>query len=593
MENNYFVIAAVVALMLFLIYKEFRRANRARLVLRLLAVFCAVAALPFLYFPIKYHTSKNKEKGELHLLTAGADVTALKGDVYYTTDSSVLVTSRLRNLSYIPDLAYYLQRHEDVQRISIYGYGVEPEDLKILKNYNSEFHAATMPAGIVSCTWPRELKQTELLQVEGRYHNTTGKKLKIILEGLGTKFDSVTIAANATQLFLLKTQPRQLGRAVYQLTVLSGEDTLQKEQIPFLVNPSPKIKLLVLSSFPDFEYKFLKNWLFEHQYQVVFRTRVSKDKFSTDQLNTPGFSAENINAGLLAKFDGVIADDEELAAMDPAAAAGLRSAINQGLGLLVRMNDVKTLSPPARQFKLYSAADSTAKFFTPVINGQVSKLKQLPAGSDLFVRPDATAQVLVKDQNGKVLVSRELMGNGKITGTVIAATYHWILNGDRADYSAFWSAVISNTIRKEEKSSSWRTIPAFPVKGEETQFVYQSATAALPNISIAGQPLVALKNSTIPTELKSIFWPQQVGWNEIKISGNPVEYLFVSVRNEWKELKQYQTLMENKAYFKKQEAEKENDQLLTEILEKQVSKWWFFALFLLSAAFLWFETKLL
>jgi hypothetical protein len=257
------------------------------------------------------------------------------------------------------------------------------------------------------------------------------------------------------------------------------------------------------------------------------------------------------------------------------------------------MNDVKTLSPPARQFKLYSAADSTAKFFTPVINVQVSKLKQLPAGSDLFVRPDATAQVLVKDQNGKVLVSRELMGNGKITGTVIAATYHWILNGDRADYSAFWSAVISNTIRKEEKSSSWRTIPAFPVKGEETQFVYQSATAALPNISIAGQPLVALKNSTIPTELKSIFWPQQVGWNEIKISGNPVEYLFVSVRNEWKELKQYQTLMENKAYFKKQEAEKENDQLLTEILEKQVSKWWFFALFLLSAAFLWFETKLL
>jgi hypothetical protein len=593
MENNYFVIAAVVALMVFLLYKEFRRANRARLVLRLLAVFCAVAALSFLYFPLKYHTSKNKEKGELHLLTAGADVTALKGDVYYTTDSSVLVNSRLRKLIYIPDLAYYLQQHQDVQRISIYGYGLEPEDLKILNNYNSEFHAALMPAGIVSCTWPRELKQTELLQVEGRYHNTTGKKLKIILEGLGTKLDSVTIAANATQLFLLKTQPRQLGRAVYQLTVLSGTDTLQKEQIAFLVNPSPKIKLLVLSSFPDFEYKFLKNWLFEHQYQVVFRTRVSKDKFSTDQLNAPGLSAENINSGLLAKFDGVIADDEELAAMDPAAAAGLRSAINQGLGLLVRMNDVKTLSSPARQFKLYSAADSTAKFFTPVLNGQVSMLKKLPAGSELFIQPDATGQVLVKDQNGKVLLSRKLTGNGKITGTVIAATYHWILDGNPADYSAFWSAVISNTIRKDEKGSSWRTLPAFPVKGDETQFVYQSATTALPNISIAGQRINALKNPNIPTQLKSVFWPQQVGWNEIKISGRPTEYLFVSGKSEWNGLKQYQNLMENKAYFKNQASKTDNDQLLTETIEKQVSKWWFFALFLLAAGFMWFETKLL
>ena len=593
MENNYLVIIAVISFFAFLFYKEFRRTNRARLVWRILAICCITAALTFLFFPMKYKALKNKETGQLHLLTTGTDLSALKKQVYYTTDSSVLRNSRLKNLKYIPDLAYYLQQHEDIQRVSIYGYGLEPEVLKVIKGYNKEFHAASLPSGIISCSWPGDLTQAKLFQVQGTYHNTSGEKVKIILEGLGSKLDSAAVAGNATQSFSLITQPRQLGKALYKLTVLRGTDTVQQEQIPFLVNPSPKIKLLVLSSFPDFEYKFLKNWLFEQNYQVVFRTRISKDKFSTDQLNAPGLSAENLNTTMLSKFDVVIADDEELAALNPAASVSLKSAISQGLGLLVRLNDVKTLSGPARPFKLYTAGDSTAKFFTPVLSGQTISLKKLPAGQDLYIRPDAAEQQLVKDQNGKVIISTRLSGNGKITGSVISATYHWIMEGNTMDYSRFWSEIISNTIRKEERRHSWSTVPALPVKGNETQFIYQSATTVLPIISLANEQLNMIKNTTLPGVSGGTFWPQQTGWNELKIGKYPLEYLYVYTKADWKDVKHYKTLLENKAYFENKVLKPSNDQVESETIEKDVSKWWFFGLFLIAAGFIWFETKLL
>jgi len=593
MENNYLIMIAVFALFVFLIYKEVRRANRARLLLRLMAVFLAIAGLTFLFFPLKYTAFKNKEGGKLNLVTDGADFNTLKGQVYYTTDSSVLLNSGPNSLKYIPDLAYYLQQHPDINTVSLYGNGLEPAELKLIKNYNYEFHPAVLPGGILSCSWPGILKQAELLNVQGVYNNTNEQAVKLILEGLGSGLDSVVIPAHAAKPYFLKAPPRQIGKALYTLTVLKGSDTLQQEKIPFQVIESPKIKLLVLSSFPDFEYKFLKNWLFENNYQVVFRTRISKDKFSIDQLNTTALNAETINATVLSKFDGVIADDEELAKSDPMVTASLRSAITQGLGLLIRMHDLKALSQPAQYFKLYTNADSTAKFFTPILTGEINKLKKLPVNHDLYIQPQAAEQQLVKDQDGKVLLSTRLAGNGKITGAVITSTYHWILAGNTADYATYWSAVIGATVRKTEKSTSWRTLPALPVKGKQTQLIYQSAEIAAPQIGLDGAQLNPLQNTIIPYSWESKFWPQHSGWNELKISSNPTEYLFVYDKTDWKTIKQYQILMENTAFAKKYISKSENNSIKSDEVEKEVSKWWFFALFLISIGYMWFETKLL
>jgi len=593
MENNYPIIIALIALLVFLIYKEVSRTNRARLFIRLLAACIAVFALAFLFFPLKYKTYKTKEGGQLHLITDGTVFEELKNQDYYTTDSSVLLKGNGRNVKYIPDLGYYLQQHQEISGVSLYGNGLEAADLKLLKNYSYNFKAGPLPAGILSCSWPQVLKQAELLNIQGVYNNTSAQTVKVILEGLGSSLDSISVSGHSTKLFTLKTQPRQIGRAQYKLTALRGNDTLQKEKIPFQVISPPKIKLLVLSSFPDFEYKFLKNWLFENNYQVVFRTRISKDKYSVDQLNTSAVNVETLSTAVLSKFDGVIADDDELSILDPSAAASLRSAVTQGLGLLIRMGDIKTSSVLGRPFKLYTAPDSTAKLFTPVFTGETGVLKKLPVNHDLYIQPQVTEQPLVKDQNGKVLLSTKLAGNGKITGSIITSTYNWILEGNTADYASFWSAVINNTIRKEEKNTTWRTVPAMPIKGTQTQLLFQSAALAVPVVSIDSIKPNLLQNAVLLYLWESTFWPQHTGWNEIKKTGNPAAYLFVYDKNDWKSTKQYQMLMENTAYSKKYASTKENNEVQSQTIEKSFSKWWFFALFLLSVGYMWFETKLL
>ncbi len=587
------MIIAAAILLLFLLYKEVKRVNRDRLFLRLLAVVLAVGALICLAFPIKYKVQRNTDPHALRLLSEGADMSLLKDSAYFTTDSSVLLAGG-KHIKYIPDLAYYLQTHQDVNRIQVNGYGLQSEELKGLAGITYDFRPAPSPEGVISCSWQQVLKQTTVLSVQGMYNNTSEKPVKLVLEGLGSKLDSVTIMAHRQDRFSLKGQANQLGKMVYGLKVFSGADILHQENIPFQVAPSVKPRLLILSSFPDFEYKFLKNWLYENKYPVVYRTRISKDKFSTDQLNTPVVNAADLNTGMLGKFDLVIADDQELSALSPAAVSSLRTAVSQGLGLLIRMNDVKALSVFAKPYKLYETADSGAKSFTPVLAGEIAAMHAIPGSPSFYIQPQSAEQSLVKDQGGKVLLSSALYGNGKLAVSVIASTYNWKLSGVSSDYTQFWSAVIGTVTRKDESNSNWTVFPAFPVVGEETRVNEETTTAnAIPKLTVNQQTLSPVQHLSLPFVWRGTFWPEHTGWNELKIDNHPADYFFVYVHQDWESLKQQERLLENLNYSKKSAAVKENSGIQSEMIEKELSQWWFFAIFLLSAAYIWFETKML
>lgn len=587
------MIIAAALLLLFLVYKEVKRVNRDRLFLRLLAVLLAVGALVCLAIPITYKVQRNTDPHVLRLLSKGADLSGLKDSSYFTTDSSVLLAGG-KHIKYIPDLAYYLQAHQDVNRIQVDGYGLKTEELNGLTGYAFDFHPAPSPEGIISCSWPRTLKQTAPLAVQGVYNNTGEKPVKLILEGLGSKLDSVMVKAHSQDHFSLKGQAQQLGKMTYSLKVFSGTDSLHQENIPFQVIASVKPRLLILSSFPDFEYKFLKNWLYENKYQVVYRTRISKDKFSTDQLNTPAVNAADLNTGMLGKFDLVIADDEELSALNPAAVSSLRTAVSQGLGLLIRMNDVKALSTFAKQFKLYQTADSGAKSFSPVLAGEPVVMKAIPGAPSFYLQPQPAEQSLVRDQAGKVLLSSGLYGNGKLAVSVIASTYHWILSGEAADYARFWSGVIGAVTRKEESVSNWTLAPVLPVIGEQVTINDETNTAnGIPVLMVNQKVLSPVQHLSLPFVWRGTFWPEHTGWNELKMETQPVDYFFVYGHQDWQSLKQQERLLENLNYSKKSDTTKENKGIQTEMIEKELSGWWFFALFLLSAAYIWFETKML
>jgi hypothetical protein len=592
METNYAMIIAAVLLLGFLIFKELKRENKAHLILRILAVAAAISALVLLVFPLKYEVSKNASPARLALLTTGADLGKLSDDAYFTTDSSILEKSGRKNIKYIPDLSYYLQSHPEINVVQVAGYGLSSRELNAVKDYSYHFEPADQPGGIIACNWPQTIRKTARLRVQGIYNNTKDESVRIVLAGTGSRLDSVTIKAKTKGRFSLESTAGHLGKAVYTVLALQGTDTLEKQKLPVIITEAKKIRILVLSSFPDFEYKFLKNWLFDHNYEVVFRTRISKDKFSTDQLNT-SINADELNTGTLSRFDGVIADEEELAKLNTPEAGALNAAINQGLGLLIRIVEEKTSSSFARKFTIVLHTDSLVKMTVPHFADETNNLQAI-ASVPLRVQLQPQQQALLKDKAGRVLMATGLSGGGKIVVSTVASTYTWMLSGQRDDYAKFWSRSINNTIRKQEQGQNWQTEPGLPVKAQQVKLVLQAAAGPRPPVVTVGkEKLLSVQNDVLPYSWRSIFWPEESGWNTLTLPESKRDFLFVYENNDWTSLKNQELLQQNILFAKNSVQKSHNEKLESENYKKEVSHWWFLTIFLISVTYLWFETKLL
>ncbi|TDO22851.1 hypothetical protein [Pedobacter duraquae] len=594
MEKLYPMYIAATLLCLVLIYFEIKRDNKARLLFRVLAVVIAIVALLFLIAPLTYRASRSVNQKELVLLTEGATNKLADDSLYYTLDSLVFRKYKSTSVKLIADLPYYLKTHEDVNSLRVYGNGLPPALLKYTKDLRYTFVPGAEPEGIIAASWSNVVRESESLDVLGTYNNTTDQPVKLLLVGSGTHLDSVKVAAHGKYNFLLRSVPRQLGRAVYTVMAFSGETLISSSPVPFEVLPVGKIKVLVLSSSPDFEYKFLKNWLLEAKYPAVFRTRISKDKFSTEQVNLEGQQGTALTTGILKKYDLVIADDDELAQLGNAANAELRNAVAAGLGLLIRFNETKQLSALGQKFQLINSSDTITTSFTPILDESTTSLKPISTGQSLSIQSAPGTIALVRDQKGKIFVNTGLYGNGRLGATVLSSTYNWILSGQKKDYAEYWAYILGKSARKQIAAEVFHVSPLFPVVRDEVNVIFESNISnGLPEIKLNDAGSSVLQNTVLPFYWQSTGWVSGKGWNRFQAKEKAANYFYVYDIGDWKALRAQNLISENRNSIKNLADEVLKARVATEDFEKEVSKWLFFVLFLFSLAYLWFETKML
>jgi hypothetical protein len=592
MENFYAYIIAILLLTAFLIFKELKRVNRARLIFRMLAVVLAAVSLLFFIIPIKYQSQRKTDLKSLHFLTPGVTAAELKDETYLTSDSAVLKQLGNHGVKYVPDLIYHLRANPAVSNLIVYGYGLPSSLLKKI-NIAMDIRPSVSPEGIISCSWPDVQSSTETFRVQGIYNNTRKQAVKLVLNGLGTKLDSITIAAGQQLAFNLECKPKQIGKAVYALTAKRGNEIIEEEEVPFQVVERPKIKVLVLASFPDFEYKFLRNWLFENKYQAYFRTRVSKDKFSVEQVNLETKASDGITGSTFKNYDLVIADDEELGHLG-AAGEGLTREIAAGLGLIVRINEAKALSAFTRKFQLFASTDSITTLYQPVIVDVGQKLKKLTVNQPVYIGRNGAQLPLVEDQQGKILSSLAMVSKGRVTATTIPATFNWVLGAANADYTNYWTAIMNRTARKTNSDFQFLYSPRFPVQGELVSINFQaSPETELPQFSLAGKLVPVQQHQWLPFYWQANFWSKTTGWNPLEVRPGTKQALYIYKKTAWLPLKMHQLLKENQIYGKQLKILMQNKEESIEVAEKQVSDWVFLAVFLFSMGFLWYETKIL
>lgn len=594
MEFKYIAIGLCLILAGFLLLKEWQRANKARRIWRLLASCVAVLCFALFIFPISYQLKRPERPNELNLLSAGVSkdtLDKLKGRLL-TTDARLHQSLRMPKRGLIADLPYFLKSNPEINHLNIYGYGLNADELLVLKDYQLSFHPPTMPKGLISATWNSRMKSSETLSIQGIYNQEGDLPVKLLLQGSGENLDSLIMKTKGENTFSLKGKPKQSGRAVYHLIALQGKDTLAKEPLPVEVQPAMPLKILLLAAHPDFEYKFLKNWLFEKQYPLIFRSRISKDKYSTDFLNTENTNVSKINSGLLNKIDLLVIDEEELGALGGEELASIRRAVDAGLGLVLRITGLKATTVISKGFDRYESPELKNKTLTMQLPEQNRLFGPLPAEQAVFLRTAGDAQPLLTEKTGKVLASSKISGMGKVTATVVPATYHWLLNGQKEDYSDFWSTLLTGTARKAAAPERWSMAPAAPTIRQRINITVDlDAAQKVPLISKNGFRLSPLQNIELPFQWQVSTWATEQGWNMVSLNGR-TEFFYVYKEQDWQQQRNMAKLKATATFVKEQKSianQLETNTLIT----KQVSMWWFFFPFLLAVTFLWYETKML
>jgi hypothetical protein len=578
----YIVWALSVFMAVWFVWMEYRRSNKRFLLLRVVAAIIAVVALACIILPVKYSSSVTKSNlPNTILLTEGFDADSLQNGI----DTSVITLNEsIKKANQKVKLIGGVDELTKTGQLHIYGNGLSKDQLAQLDSLPVTFHAAKIPAGVSSVSWNNKLKAGEALQVQGLYNNISAKKVKLVLTGLNTSLDSVTLPPNAQTPFDLSTTPKATGKMAFALKA----DTTLQGSLPVQIEPVKPLKILMLSASPDFENKFLKNWLSENGYAVALRSAISKGKYNSEYINIAQFNMDKLSAQVLAQFDVVIGDLSVLSSLSSAESDVLKQAVaDRGLGLIIRADSTGKTSWMQKQFPVDRPSGKEPAPASLIINGKKSGSGKLVFGSAHLVYQNGT-QPLIKTKE-RVLAGLALYGSGKIVFTTLNNTFSWMLGGNKQDYTALWSALISKAARKNNEMKDEIKFSSLPISNEPVMMgVSQSNSSP---ITINNQLIASAQNPDVPFEWDAMYLPQSAGWQNLK-HNDKLGNWFAYTQNDWKTLQSAEKITATTQYA----ALHPNNRIVTKQIQQKVRidvpKIYFYILLLAACTFLWIETKL-
>lgn len=589
MAFNLYIWIACLLLLCLLVYQEIKRPNKHWLGARLFASLLAVAMLALLIVPINVNQQIKQQHTQLNIISAGyhADSLAqIPHQKYFLEEALAPILKRKAN--FIPDLAYHLATHPEINNIAVYGNGLTDGQLKQIKNIPLEFHPAEKPSGVIACHWKDELKEGETLLVQGQYRHHGSKAVNLKLIGFGKTLDSTQIIGNSTAKFSLQHQIKQKGRAALQLVALQGKDTLSREPIPVQTLAKTSLKIVVLGSSPGFEYNFLKKWLYENQYALALRNRISKDKYSIEFLNRSNIDINRLSTQLLQKEDVLLLDQQEFESISASEKQAIKQAVAQGLGLIILEQEPNTTEPWLKGLNL-TAIKKQEKINQLLLTSSPIKLAALPEQVPFSIGNHPDQQPLVLDGPSAIAVQR-LYGKGKIVATTLSNSYQWRLTGNQQHYALYWSSLLEAAARNTAPNYLLQTESNIPRTMIKLNFSLSTPSSAVPTIINQQQSLSSQQNMLFSNRWQFQYWPLQSGWHQVAIDGQK-QHFFVFGKENWQALSADQRIKQNIAYALSHPSPKVLPQT-TIILKKTISKWWFFVAFVLATGFLWFESRL-
>ena len=580
------------ALALGLLVAAWRRPDRRRLALRLLASLLAPLALWYTAHPPL--RAVPAARAEAIVLTPGYQPDTLRqllrrlGAGTPVWAHGTPPPARAKALGSLLKLAE--QRRPALRRVHVLGEGLTANELPTLGQLAVVSHAAPAYAGVQAAGWPRRLTIGQRFEVEGAVAGAGPTWVSLHAEGAGR--DSVQLPGGGS--FRLSFQPKVAGLARYALRLRREGQPATAEPLPLEIAPATLPPVLLLAAVPGFEFKFLKNNLAAAGRAVALRTTVSRGLVQTEFLNQPAQPLDRLTPNVLSRYAVVVADAATLASLPTAESQALRAAVQQGRLGLVLLADAQALpaaTPGRADFvvqPLPTAGTVAQRLIWTDAPAPVRAL--LPAR----LRPGGALQPLILGPGGAMVAASRRVGLGATVVSVVPETFRWALQGQAVAYTSFWSQLLTAATPSPAPAATWLALNRWP-RPQEPLALRLAGTrpASLPNVQpLAGGSAVALalaQDTRLPEWSTAQYWPATAGWHQVRGPGRTVHSFFVYDSAAWRGP---ELLARQQALAARGTLASPGLATAATAVQQPWPAGWFFGLFLLAAGFLWLEEKL-
>ncbi|SKA13455.1 hypothetical protein [Sediminibacterium ginsengisoli] len=561
--RDHIVIVLTVIFTVWLLYKEWHRIPGRYRAVRIASTLLAAAMLACIGLEPVYTVSETQAQSII-LLSEDADPKTAE--------------QFSRHMPVYPLEALQANVLPKADTIHLLGAGLTIDELKKLSPANIVFHPDTGSTGITTVHWNNRLNRGQQLLIEGICANHSGKAVTLQLYGYGKVLDTAVISPGRNH-FRFHTIPLHRQKSLFRLLLLNGRDTLENNPVPVIVTDPEPFKVLLLAAAPDFEYRFLKEWLSQQRHSAAVRTMISKNKFSNDFINMKPIATGSVTPRLLDEFDLLIADAAMLDALKPEELAAIyRQVTEKGMGLLTRAD---TSGVPGRfytaPFRLTASAAKTQRLGLH-ITGSDSLLYALEQ-DPLFIQQTSVLRPLVTDTAGRYLAALAMAGKGHIALTSFHNASQWVLGGNGNAYNTYWTALIQAITSNTDHHTPVIETPMPRVN--QPAMVRMQSTGGMPQVQMEGIQLSPAQDAYLSFNWTATWWPMQSGW---------VDSVYVYDQQDWPVVKK-EVLKRQTVTYIRDITKSANREVIVNPVAKQVPRIWFVLLFLLAMTVLWWERK--
>ncbi|MEC7782182.1 MAG: hypothetical protein VYB38_02160 [Bacteroidota bacterium] len=562
------LIAAVILLAVFVV-KEWPRKS-GNFLLRIAVGLVAVLALLAIALKPAHLTSVRGKQGVL--LTSGYQEAQL--------DSLRATNPELKELAYQDYINH--KELDSISQLFILGSGVKPYDLWQLEGKNVKLLKTESPDGIDKLSYSKTLSEGEDLNLTAHYSKPK-RGNQIVLQAPGNLgLDSIQFTATADTLFSLQAKSKAPGDFVYNLIEKDSLGRLlNNEALPVHINPEKQLQVVMLSAFPSFEFKYLKNYLAELNHQVLVRSQLTQGRFKYEYFNQERKPFNALTTSGLNDLDLLILDAGAWQSLLRNEQNSIKDAITQeGLGVfLMSSEELFYGSQPLIDFDFTRTAQTEVELQDGTVVSTFG----------YYLNPATNFNATLKSGN-KILAGQRFLGFGSVSTTVLSNTYALQLKGNQERYKSLWSEILKSVLKPESDMVFWEETEQIVRPNEPYTIKFRTAISEFTLTDIDGNSIPVIQDPDIPELWSATFYPEGSGWFTLRFSaGDTVsEYAYyVFAEADWQARAAMALTKANQDNYKKGDNEVEELQV-----KRPINTIYFFVLFVLAMGYLWLEPKL-